>query len=182
MMDPAERQELLVRMFGTVSAYDESNGLFYISPDRIGFGFIAPLVAGYDKSFEDALNGQMNLAYPNGTISQYVMYASPDIEETLHDYRVMRHGQDDPLLKEVTEQRIKFLRELTFRPIGETSGARLRQTRLVMTIQVKVGVDAPTPEMIREILEQTDKQSVLEHLKDEIKRKIQHNFYGSPKG
>ncbi len=36
--------------------------------------------------------------------------------------------------------------------------------------------------VIREILEQTDKQSVLEHLKDEIKRKIQHNFYGSPKG
>ena len=43
------------------------------------------------------------------------------------------------------------------------------------------GAESPKV-VIRRILEQTDKQSVLEHLKDEIKRKIQHNIYGSEKG
>jgi small GTP-binding protein len=43
------------------------------------------------------------------------------------------------------------------------------------------GSESPK-QIIRRILDQTDKQSVLEHLKAEIKKKIQYNIYGSEKG
>lgn len=39
------------------------------------------------------------------------------------------------------------------------------------------GAESPKT-VVRRILDQTDKQSVLEHLKDEIKKKIQRNAYG----
>jgi conjugal transfer ATP-binding protein TraC len=152
-MDPAERQESLVRMFGTVNAFHEDDGLFVLSPDRIGFGVIAEPIPGNDQQFDEAMNAVLNLHYPTGTIVQAIMYASPDIEDVVHQYRVMRHGLENPLLKEITNKRVEFLRELTQRPIGQVSGAKLRQTQVLITVQVKVGVDEPSREQLGEITE-----------------------------
>lgn len=152
-MDPAERQEALVRMFGTVNAFDADQSLFVLSPDRIGFGVIAEPIPGNDGQFDEAMNAVLNLHYPTGTILQVTMYASPDIEDVVHQYRVMRHGLENPLLREITNKRIEFMRELTQRPIGQVSGAKLRQTQILITVQVKVGVEEPTSEEIGEIRE-----------------------------
>ena len=37
-------------------------------------------------------------------------------------YQAMRREQTDPLLKQITENRIKFMRQLTREPIGRVSG------------------------------------------------------------
>ncbi len=152
-MDPAERQEALVRMFGTVNAFDEDQTLFVLSPDRIGFGVIAEPIPGNDGQFDESMNAALNLHYPMGAIVQVTMYASPDIEDVIHQYKVMRHGLENPLLKEITNKRIDFMRELTQRPIGQVSGAKLRQVQIMITVQVKVGVEEPTAEQMGEIRE-----------------------------
>lgn len=152
-MDPAERQLALVRVFGAVNAYSEDENLFVISPDRMGFGVLAEQVPGTDGHFEEQVNALLNLHYPKGAILQVTMYASPDIEDVIHQFKVMRHGLENPLLKTITDQRVEFMRNLTQKPIGQISGAKLRQVHVLITVSVKVGADEPTPEKLGELRE-----------------------------
>lgn len=152
-VDPTENQINLARVFGCVHAFDADEGLFVLSPDRIGFGVIAEPSAGVDQQSMDALNGLLNLHFPTGTLVQFCLFASPDLEETLHRFQVMRHACDNPLLQEVTAKRVAFLRELTGRPIGSVSGAKLRQTRLMITVSLKQGTKEPTREELLEYRE-----------------------------
>lgn len=153
MTGPVERQEQLIRTFGVVSAFSEEDGLFYISPDRLGFGFIGGLAPGFDQSTFDALNGLLNLNFPVNTVVQWTLYANPDIEETIYAYQAMRDGQKDPLLSKISEKRVEFMREMTFQPMGRVSGAKLRNMTVVVTVSLKHGAKAPTPEEIREYRE-----------------------------
>jgi conjugal transfer ATP-binding protein TraC len=149
----AEKQEALVRLFGVVHAFDEEQELFTVSPDRIGFGVICAPIAGMDVAMSESLNALLNIQFPRDTVMQFSLYASPDIEDVMHAFRVMRGNEQDPVLAEITNQRMAFLRDLTQRPIGQVSGARLRQLRLAITVQVKHGVEAPTKEQLYKIRE-----------------------------
>lgn len=152
-MDPQERQEGLVRMFGAVNAFSEDDGLFFIAPDRLGFGIMADPLSGIDAQTVDALNGLLNLAYPTGTIVQFALYASPDIEDTIYRFSAMRRHVETPLLKEITAKRIEFMRKLTREPIGRASGAKLRQMRLVITCSIKHGPNPPERKDLQEYRE-----------------------------
>lgn len=151
-MNSFEKQESLARLFGCVEAYDEEEGLFVLSPDRIGFGVIAEPLSGIDQKTMDNINQLLNLHFPTGTALQFCMYASPDIEDTLHRYEVMRNDTDNPLLHEIAKKRIEFMRELTGRPIN-TGGPKLRQTHLVITVSLKHGLQEPTREELLEYKE-----------------------------
>jgi conjugal transfer ATP-binding protein TraC len=148
-----ERQETLIRTFGVLHAYSEEDGIFVLSPDRLGFGVIADPLSGFDEQTMDSLNALLNLHYPNNTLVQFSLYKSPDIEETLHQYKVMRHGQENALLKQMCEARVDFMRELTQRPIGQVAGAKLGQVQLIITVQIKHGVKEPTREDMLELRE-----------------------------
>lgn len=153
MTGPVERQEQLIRTFGVVSAFSEEDGLFYISPDRLGFGFIGGLAPGFDQSTFDALNGLLNQNFPTNTVLQAILYASPDIEETVYAYQAMRDGQKDPLLSRISEKRVEFMRDMTAQPMGRVSGAKLRNMTVVVTVTLKHGGKPPTQEEIREYRE-----------------------------
>ena len=152
-MDYADRQEALVRLFGVVHAFDKDEELFIISPDRLGFGVLCTPIAGMDTAMSESLNALLNVQFPKDTILQFSLYASPDIEDVMHQFRIMRGQEQDPVLNEITRQRMKFLRELTSKPIGQVSGARLRQLRLCITAQIKHGTEAPTAEELYKIKE-----------------------------
>lgn len=152
-MGYADKQEALVRYFGVVHAFDEEQELFMIAPDRIGFGVICSPIAGMDVAMAESLNALLNIGFPRDTIMQFSMYASPDIEDVMHSFRVMRGNEQDPVLTEITNQRMAFLRDLTKRPIGQVSGARLRQLRLCITVQIKHGMEKPTREELYKIRE-----------------------------
>lgn len=152
-MDSEERQEVLVRMFGAVNAYDEDEHLFIVSPDRIGFGVISPPLAGISPTMAGSIEALLDLPFPKDTLLQCALYASPDIEEVLHRFHAMRESQKDPVLKAISANRITFLRDLTERPIGEVAGARLRDSRVVITVQIPHGVKPPTDQELEKLRE-----------------------------
>lgn len=152
-MEYEDRQEALLRTFGVVQAYDDDDGLFIISPDRIGFGIIGPPIPGMNSSTFSALNALLNVPFPTDSVFSFCMYASPDIERTLHDFEQMRLDENEPVLQQMAHERIAFLRELTLRPIGEVSAARLRDVRVVITVQVKHGPKPPTEGQLTKIRE-----------------------------
>lgn len=155
--DPNERQEALIRAFGVVDAFSEEDGLFAVSPDKLGFGVIAEPLAGLDDQTTGNLNALLNLHYPTGTLVQFSLYKSPDIEDTIHAHKVMRNGLNAPdaniMLREMSDSRVDFLRELTKRPIGQVAGAKLCRVRLMITVQIPNGVNAPSPEELLELRE-----------------------------
>lgn len=152
-MQYEDRQEALVRTFGVVDAYHDDDGIFVVSPDRMGFGVMAKPIAGFDQQMGEALNALLNVPFPPGTILQFCLYASPDIEDVLLRFEMMRQYETDPTLCEMTRQRISFLRDLTQRPIGQVAGARLRQMRLVICASMKEGSADPTFEDMTRIRE-----------------------------
>lgn len=151
-MNYEERQEALVRTFGVVDAFHD-DGIFVISPNRLGFGVMAKPIAGFDQQMGEALNALLNVPFPSGTILQFCLYASPDIEDVLLRFEMMRQNEKDPTLAEMSRQRILFLRGLTQRPIGQVAGARLRQMKLVIAVQVKQGDSDPSFEDLTRIRE-----------------------------
>jgi conjugal transfer ATP-binding protein TraC len=147
-----DRQEALIRAFGVVHAYD-GDGLFVVSPDRIGFGVISSPLSGIDTATLETLNAVLNVAYPTDTLLQVMHYASPDIESTIWDFNEMRKFEEDETLKLISEERVKFLQELTLKPIGEAAGARLRQLQVVITVTVPQGPDPLTVEEEQKVKE-----------------------------
>lgn len=156
-MDYEDRQEALLRTFGTVHAFDSDSHLFVVSPDRIGFGVECQPLSGMDAASFDSLNAALNVDFPTDTIVQFSLYASPDIESSLADFEAMRADAKEPIFKELTRRRSEFLRELTARPIGQTAGARLRNMRLLITVQIPHGNKPPNEKQsaaIRSLIQQ----------------------------
>lgn len=148
-----ERQETLIRTFGVLHAFDEEDNIFVLSPNRLGFGVVSDPLSGFNDTTMDSLNALLNLHFPTGTLVQFSYYKSPDIEHTLHDYKVMRHGQPNELLRSMCDARVNFMRDLTQRPMGQVAGTRLCQMRLVITVQVRHGDAQPTREDMLELTE-----------------------------
>lgn len=152
-LDAAAQQEALVRMFGVVHAYDDDDDIFFVAPDRLAFGVIGDPLPGFDEQTMEGLNALLNLHFPTGTMLQFSLFKSPDIEETIHEYKVMRHGKSEGLVREMCDSRIDFLRDLTARPIGQVSGAKLNRMRLAITVQIKNGIKEPSREDMLELME-----------------------------
>lgn len=150
-MTPNERQATLIRLFGAVQAYDEDRHLFVVAPDRIGFGAVCAPMAGVDENTMNSINGLMTLGWPNGTLLQICHWAGPDIESFIHHFRVMRTGVDHPLLNEMTEQRVKQMRELTERPLSANATSRARQSVIILTVTIPVGAKQPSDDLMAQI-------------------------------
>ncbi|WP_199041211.1 MULTISPECIES: type IV secretion system protein TraC [unclassified Dyella] len=159
MPTAAERQEALIRNFGVVHAYDPDDGIFVVSPDRLGFGAIMPPLNGIDTATLEALNVLLNVPYPTNSTLQVLHYASPDIEPVIWDFKELRRNETDPNLNKISDERVNFLRGLTLNAASEVAGARLRQLQVLITVTVPHGTHEPTLQeksAIRELMQNFD--------------------------
>lgn len=150
-MEFAEKQEALLRVFGVVHAYE--NGLFSVSPDRIGFGYALTALPWTDQQNQDSLNALLCLPFPTGTILQFSQYTSPDIEMQLNAFRAMRKDVTDGPIAAAVAEREKFLRNLTEVPVGRAMPARLRNIQGMLTVQLPTGGAQVSEQKLAEIRE-----------------------------
>lgn len=153
MLSYEKRQEALLRAFGVVHAHDPETGIFMLAPDRLGFGVLCQPLTGFGETTQDSLNALLNTQFPPDTIVQFVLYASPDCEDVLHSFRVLRQQEQDEMLQGLSNARVEYLRQLTKRPIGATAGAKLRQMQLMITVSLPHGVKAPSSEELIQLSE-----------------------------
>lgn len=135
-MKAKERAEIREKVFGVTNAYDSDSELFLISPDKLGFGFICNPLTGFSDITQQSLNGLLNTNLPPGSLVQFILYASPDLEAMLHDFMVLRQDQRDETLLELSRSRSDYLRSLTAKPISRSHNAKLRNMQLYVTVQV----------------------------------------------
>lgn len=126
-----DRGEALRQVFGATHAHEE--GLFAVSPDRVGFGILTSPLCGGDDAIATKLNLLLNLNYPAGTILQFCLYASPDISGIVDRYELMRVRNQDPVLREMSKQRVALLNRGVQEPMDGVTGTRLRNVRLVIS-------------------------------------------------
>jgi len=119
-------------------AHDSGSHLFYNSDQTIGFGFVCrPLVSGDNKT-ADRLNVLLKDNWPADTIVQFVLIGSENIQPDLFAMRMLRQGQDDPLLLEAVERRARFLTDGVTTPVEPRSGLRVRNIILVVTVKLPI--------------------------------------------
>nr|WP_312130907.1 type IV secretion system protein TraC [Stenotrophomonas pavanii] len=138
-MKANERADARRRVFGVTSAYDNDSELFLISPDKLGFGFICNPLTGFSDVTQQSLNGLLNTNLPPGSLVQFILYSSPDLESKLHRFMVLRQNQRDETLMDLARARAAYLRGLTMKPISKSHLAKLRNMQLYVTVQVPNG-------------------------------------------
>ena len=99
-------------------AYDDETGVFLNNDGTIGFAFLCYGLTGGNESQKEKLEQLMKQSYPNGSIMQFCLFKSPDIEEQLARYETMRNADTTPaVLKGFIDERVEFLRRHTIEPI-----------------------------------------------------------------
>ena len=95
------------------TAYDEATGVFLCSDGTLGFAFLCYGLSGGDESTYGHLEQLLKQDYPAGSMMQFCLYKSADIESVLANYKNLRDGMDDELMREFVMNRVKFLRRHT---------------------------------------------------------------------
>jgi conjugal transfer ATP-binding protein TraC len=144
------RVETLVRTFGTVHAYGgEDEGLFLVSPNRIGFGVMISPLQTNDELTAQKLAMLPTLGFPANSMLQFCAFTSPDYRAVLDAYARDRLGANNPVLQQMSRDRIAFLTESATRPLDEASGMLLHDTQVIVCATIPFKGSAPTDADLR---------------------------------
>src|SRR5690606_29506936 len=88
------------------------------------------------------------LNWPDDTLMQVCCYTSPDLIGITTEYADLRRGVNDPLMQKATREHVEFIRRSAMVPYDTTSGAKLRNTQLIITVQMPFKGVEPTPEAL----------------------------------
>ena len=129
--------------FCPVQAYDEQFKLFLCDDSTLGFAFECVPLAGGDQHTKERIEQLVAGDYPPGTIMQFFLYRSPDIEPQLNALARIRQDHMDGPLAGVVKQRIDFLRAHTKKNIhgrsfsgGDYDCGRIQESRLIVSIKI----------------------------------------------
>lgn len=154
-MDYSKRQSLLLNKdrfadLVPVNAFDEEEGVFFVSGDReyLGAVFIGSPLIGADDNTTAMVRSAMSGDMPEDTIVQVSYLSSSFIDNMVQIYGAPRedlirradsltHSQKE-VLNGLYENRRDFLLEGAKTPIVKSSGVRLKNTMVVLSIKVPV--------------------------------------------
>ena len=129
--------------FCPVQAYDEHAKLFLCDDGTLGFAFECVPLAGGDQHTKERVEQLVAGDYPPGTIMQFFLYRSPDIEPQLNALARIRQDHMDGPLAGVVKQRLDFLRAHTKKNIfgrsfsgGEYDCGRIQESRLIVSVKI----------------------------------------------
>lgn len=129
--------------FCPVQAYDEQSKLFLCDDSTLGFAFECVPLAGGDQHTKERIEQLVAGDYPPGTIMQFFLYRSPDIEPQLNALARIRQDHMDGPLAGVVKQRIDFLRAHTKKNIhgrsfsgGDYDCGRIQESRLIVSSKI----------------------------------------------
>ncbi|MBN2905281.1 MAG: type IV secretion system protein TraC, partial [Rhodobacteraceae bacterium] len=125
-------------------AYAPDDKLFLLSDRTLGFGFLCRPLSGVDTHFVQHLNTLLTQNWPDETLLQLALWASPDIADTMNRIRLQRATTQGPLFEALTERRIDYLERATAAPIDALGDLRVRHTRLIVTAKIKLAAGTPS--------------------------------------
>lgn len=135
-----------------VLACDRENGLFYLgdrSRAALGFGVIADPLPGGDDGVAERLEVLLGQDWPDDSVLQFTLLASPAVESLLKPQEQVLLGLDpDGVLAEVMRNRLAFLRRAADEPPPGT-GSPLRNYVLMVAATVPCAAALPSENEIK---------------------------------
>ncbi len=139
-------------------AFEPERKLFLLADNSIGFGFLCqPAVS--TENLQENLNVLLNLNWPTGTLLQFTLWTSPDIEPFLAAYNNQRFRLPPGEARERVAARARFIREGAREPLEPYTGARVRDIQLLITAKLPLAGVEPTE---RELGEADDRRNSME--------------------
>lgn len=146
-------------------AYEPDQRFFYNADQTLGVGYLCrPLVSGDQKTAE-RLNVLFKDNWPDDTVIQFIMLASPNIQPIINDMRACRTGQADPLMREVVEARADFLTRGAEVPVERRTSLRVRDFQLIVTVKIPLADERPNLDEVKRLSEiNTSTEKALESI------------------
>ena len=134
-----------------VLAYNPENSLFYLSGSggaALGIGVIARPLSGGDETIARRLTVLLNQDFPQNTVLQFSLLASPSVEGLLREQEITLLGlKNDDVLSGVIRSRLNFLRESVNKPPKGIS-SRVRNFVLMVTLTLPCAGKLPDDDEI----------------------------------
>ena len=126
-----------------VLAYQPDEMLFFGADQTLGFGFVCHPLPGGDDKTEARLKTLLQEDWPDNTLLQVSLLASPNLVERLRALAALRAQCDDKLLSAAVAARCVFLAAATDLPFDFGGGLLLRDFRLIVAVKVPCGSAVP---------------------------------------
>lgn len=135
----------LDRMF-SIQSFDVNTNTFagYLDGDKhtyLGAMWISEPLTGLGEGNLLSIQAVLATAYPPGTIIQFGMLSSPDIDETVIDYLDKKDRSQKDILSELITRSSDLIRSGINTPIIPASGVLLSRKRVVLTIKCRYDDD-----------------------------------------
>jgi conjugal transfer ATP-binding protein TraC len=127
-------------------AYDETTQTYYNMDDSLGWIWeCSPLVYAGKQTCSDLL-GLFTAGLPEDTVLQFILYADPNVRDTLDHYASLKTRQDD-IVKETTRRTIEFYKNGTS-GVDKMSGIPIRNARLFVVLKLKASKNNSKTEVL----------------------------------
>ncbi len=150
MAAAAVPQHLRAAALVPVLAYCEDERLFLLDDHSLGCGFLCRPLCGGDEKVRERMSGLLDQDYPGGTIVQFILFRSPDIEDDITRMIALRDDEKDPLLAAAVRERAEFLRRHTMERIeartrrGVHDSGLIQDLKLFVTCKVPIAANRPS--------------------------------------
>lgn len=152
-------QSLRASAIVPVMAYADSQYLFLMDNNHVGFGFECTPLYGADEKIQERVNGFLNQDYPANTCIQFCLFRSPDIVPFTNRMLNMRDHYRHAVFTPVIKERTKFLLEHSHTKLtsisnrGTYDNGFVQDLKLFVTVKVPIHHREPSARELREIIE-----------------------------
>ncbi len=117
-------------------AYDENTKAFFNLDGSMGWIWECnPLVYAGKQTFSDLL-GLFTAGLPEDTVLQFMLYADPNIRDTLDHYKSLK-VRDNEFVKEATKRTVEFFNQGTM-GVDKMAGIPFRNARLFVVLKMNL--------------------------------------------
>lgn len=140
-----------------VVAYDDDRKYFLMDDRTVGVAFMCIPASFANEQMQDRLRGFLNQAYPENAVLSFTLFKSPDIYAQMASMRYIRNDYNDPLMREIMEERMKFIEGHSKDPIvtrtkrGIYDIGMMMDQKLIVTLKVPIAGRKPTAEEVDDI-------------------------------
>jgi len=125
-------------------AYSETDGLFLLDDNSLGFGFLCEPLQGMADELQNQVNSFLNQDFPANTLMQFALVRSPDIQYALDDMQRLRDDFHHPLFEDVISERLHFLQRHTHQRLLSKAKGAVYDNGLIHDLKLIVTVKTPT--------------------------------------
>lgn len=122
--------------FLTPLSYDPDSKLFYLSDRNMGFAFICDPLNGINQAIVDKINVLLSYSFPEGTLIQFNLFGSPDIQNFTDRLLTTRSSAKTQLVDDIAKNKAEFIQSGCSTPLNSRVKNLVRDFVLMVSVKM----------------------------------------------